>query len=84
MKKLLAIVTVAACLTACGGSNNQSNAGGEDSLKRASDSVKQTGDTSSLNKPLGDTTSASGVHGSGSGSEVGGGKSGEPQKKGGK
>ena len=84
MKKLLAIALIAATLTACGGGNNEANTGGEDSVKKAFDSVQQTGDTSALNGPMGDTTSASGIHGAGSGSNVGGGNSGAPQKKGGK
>lgn len=52
-----------------------------DSIKRASDSVMQTGDTSALNSVLGDSSSNSGSHGQGSGSRVGGGKTGGPQKK---
>ena len=85
MKKVLTIITIAAGLTACGGGNTETTkAVGEDSIKRAFDSVKQTGDTSALNKAMGDTTSASGIHGAGSGSGVGGGKSGGPQKKGNK
>ncbi len=84
MKKILAIVTIAAASASCGGGNNETNTGGEDSVKRAFDSVQQTGDTSAMNMPMGDTTSASGIHGGGSGSGVGGGNSGEPQKKGGK
>src|SRR3954453_13936511 len=93
MKRLLAIVAIAA-LTACGGGNNDpsnvdggngsSNTGAvstPDSVKRASDSVMQAGDTSALNSSRGDSTSASGTHGQGSGSRVGGGKTGEPQRK---
>ena len=83
MKKLLAIVTITTIFCSCGGGNNEATTGGEDSVKRAFDSVQQTGDTTALNGVMGDTTSASGVHGAGSGSRVGGGKSGEPQKKGG-
>lgn len=81
MKKLVAIVTIAVSLTACGGGNTEANTGGEDSLKRVFDSVQQTGDTSAMNGVMGDTTSASGSHGAGSGSRVGGGNSGGPQKK---
>ena len=81
MKKVLAIITIAGCLTACGGGNSESTTTGEDSMKRAFDSVQQTGDTSSMNSVMGDSTSASGTHGEGSGSRVGGGKTGEPQKK---
>jgi hypothetical protein len=70
MKKLLAIIAIAA-FTACGGGNNESsnggnestNAGSGDSISRASDSVMQTGDTSSLNRSMGDSTSSSGSHG---------------------
>ncbi|HEX8678283.1 MAG TPA: hypothetical protein VF700_13745, partial [Segetibacter sp.] len=73
MKKLLAIVAIAA-FTACGGGNNGSshggnestNAGSGDSISRASDSVMQTGDTSALNRRMGDSTSSSGSHGQGS------------------
>ncbi|MDQ6813883.1 MAG: hypothetical protein M3040_09105 [Bacteroidota bacterium] len=86
MKKILGIVTIAAVLTSCGGGNTDTNittAGGQDSIKRAFDSVQLTGDTSSMNKAIGDTTSASGGHGAGSGSSVGGGNTGGPQKKGG-
>ena len=84
MKRIIAIVAIAVSLTACGGSDSTetSTAGGPDSLKKAFDSVQQTGDTSALNRPMGDTTSASGIHGAGSGSRVGGGKSGGPQKNG--
>lgn len=60
---------------------NAGSASGGDSLNKASDSVMQTGDTSALNQPLGDSTSPSGSHGQGSGSRVGGGKSGGPQDK---
>jgi hypothetical protein len=82
MKKILAIIAMAGTLTSCGGGNNgEANTGGEDSVKRAFDSIQQTGDTSALNTVMGDTTSASGIHGAGSGSRVGGGKSGEPQGK---
>ena len=87
MKKVLTIAFVAASLASCGGGNTGTNnapMGGEDSLKRAFDSVQLTGDTSSMNKAMGDTTSASGIHGAGSGSRVGGGKTGGPQSKGGK
>lgn len=84
MKKLLSIVAIAA-FTACGGGNEGStNAGSAttgDSISRASDSVMQTGDTSALNSVMGDSTSSSGSHGEGSGSRVGGGKTGEPQGK---
>ena len=82
MKKLVVIFSIAASLTACGGGKTETNTGGEDSVKRAFDSVQQTGDTSALNRPMGDTTSASGIHGAGSGSRVGGGKTGGPQQSG--
>jgi hypothetical protein len=81
MKNLLAIVTLACSLCSCGGGNSDANTGSEDSVKRAFDSVQQTGDTSAMNGVMGDTTSASGVHGAGSGSRVGGGNTGAPQKK---
>ncbi|MCW3079088.1 hypothetical protein [Segetibacter sp.] len=84
MKKVLSIVIIAASLTACGGGNSESGTVGGDSAQKAFDSVQQTGDTSALNSVMGDSTSASGIHGQGSGSRVGGGKSGEPQKQGGK
>lgn len=80
MKKALSILAITAVFAACGGGNN-SNVNTGDSLKRAADSIEQTGDTSALNSVMGDTTSASGIHGAGSGSNVGGGKSGGPQKK---
>lgn len=93
MKKLLAIVTTAA-FTACGGGNNDpsnvdggsglSNTGATntaDTVRRANDSAMQAGDTTALNSPKGDSTSSSGSHGQGSGSRVGGGKTGEPQGK---
>jgi len=94
MKKLLAIVAIAA-FTGCGSGNNDSSNGGSDasnsdngtgnatigdSIKRASDSVMQTGDTSALNGKMGDSSSTSGSHGQGSGSRVGGGKTGEPHQ----
>ena len=82
MKKLLAMVTIAALFTACGGGKSDTNVAGPDSLKRAADSIKQTGDTSALNSVMGDTTSSSGIHGGGSGAGVGGGNTGGPQKKG--
>ncbi len=81
MKKMLAIVTIGGLLVACGGGNNETTTSSGDSVKRAFDSVQQTGDTSAMNGVMGDTTSASGVHGAGSGSRVGGGKSGAPQEK---
>jgi hypothetical protein len=81
MKKLLAIVTIAGTLCSCGGGNGEASTGTEDSVKRAFDSVQQTGDTSAMNGVMGDTTSASGIHGAGSGSRVGGGNTGGPQKK---
>ncbi|GEO07930.1 hypothetical protein [Segetibacter aerophilus] len=86
MKKILSIILVAATLTACGGgeSSESTTNVGEDSLKKAFDSVQQTGDTTALNRVMGDSTSASGTHGAGSGSRVGGGKSAGPQKQGGK
>lgn len=82
MKRILAIVAIAVGFTACegDGGTESSTTGGPDSLKRAFDSVQQTGDTSAMNRPIGDTTSASGIHGAGSGSRVGGGKTGGPQK----
>lgn len=90
MKRLLAIFAISMSLTACGGENSDSSntdntegssASTGDSLQRASDSVMQTGDTSALNSTMGDSTSASGSHGEGSGSRVVGGKTGEPQDK---
>jgi len=93
MKRFLAIVAVAA-FTSCGGGNSDpsnvdggsglSNTGAvnsADSVKRANDSAMQTGDTSALNSSMGDSTSSSGTHGQGSGSKVGGGKTGAPQDK---
>lgn len=82
MKKLIGLFTLASVFAACGGNGGEIT-GGEDSVKRAFDSVQQTGDTSNMYGVMGDTTSASGIHGAGSGSGVGGGKSGEPQRKGG-
>lgn len=84
MKKVIGIFAIVTVFASCGGGNSDAKTGGEDSVKRAFDSVQQVGDTSAMNGVMGDTTSASGVHGGGSGSGVGGGKSGEPQKKGGK
>ncbi|MGI8636872.1 MAG: hypothetical protein ACR2KZ_15875 [Segetibacter sp.] len=46
--------------------------------------MQQTGETSASNGPMGDTTSASGIQGAGSGSRAGGGNSVAPQRKGGK
>jgi len=92
MKKIFAVVAIAA-FTSCGGNSDSSNVDGgsdvsnsatvvsADSLKRASDSAMQTGDTSALNSSRGDSTSSSGTHGQGSGSEVGGGKTAAPQGK---
>ena len=74
--------------TACGGGSSdtgetgnsgESPATGMDSMSKATDSVMQTGDTSALNSAMGDSTSASGSHGQGSGSKVGGGNTGGPQ-----
>ena len=90
MKKLSAIVAITFALTSCGGGNsdssnsNQSQAATVDSVKRATDSVSQTGDTSALNRQNGDTSSSSGTNGQGSGSKVGGGNAGGPQGKKGK
>ena len=91
MKKLSVILAIAISLTACGSGNSDANSSTQsgavashDSLKKASDSVMQTGDTSALNSLRGDSTSKSGSHGQGSGSEVGGGKTGGPQGKKGK
>lgn len=90
MKRILAVVAISVFVTACESGNDKNNgsdnmnagsASAGDNLKRASDSMMQTGDTSALNQPLGDSTSASGDHGQGSGSRVGGGKTGEPQNK---
>lgn len=90
MKRLLAIAAISISLTACGGGNSDtsdsstmegSSSPAGDSLKRASDSVMQTGDTSALNSAMGDSTSSSGSHGEGSGSRVGGGNTGGPQDK---
>ena len=81
MKRVIGILTITAFFAACGGGDNtEVNTG--DSVKRAADSIQQTGDTSALNSVMGDTTSASGIHGAGSGSGVGGGNSGGPQQKG--
>lgn len=91
MKRLLAIIMIAA-FSACGGGNNETSNGADvpanegnastaDSISRASDSVMQTGDTSALNSRMGDSTSSSGSHGEGSGSRVGGGNTGGPQGK---
>ena len=90
MKKLLAIVAITFSFASCGSGNSDSNNSGQsqasevDSVKRASDSVTQTGDTSALNSPMGDSTSSSGAHGQGSGSKVGGGNTGGAQGKKGK
>lgn len=84
MKRLPAILTIAVILTSCGSGNSEATTGGPDSVKKAFDSVQQAGDTTALNQVMGDTTSASGLHGGGSGSRVGGGSTGGPQKKGGK
>jgi len=81
MKRVLAIFTITTFFAACGG-NDSSTVTTGDSLKRASDSIEQTGDTSALNTVMGDTTSSSGIHGAGSGSRVGGGNSGGPQAQG--
>lgn len=90
MKRLLAVVAISVSLISCDSGNSKNNgsdnmnaesASAGDSLKRASDSVVQMGDTSALNQPIGDTTSASGTHGQGSGSRVGGGSTGAPQNK---
>jgi hypothetical protein len=86
MKKILSMLVIAVSLTACGSGNNESSTTNvrEDSVKKASDSVHQTGDTSALNRVTGDTTSKSGTNRAGSGSKVSGGKSAAPQKKSGK
>ena len=83
MKKLLGIIAIAGALTSCG--NNQED---ESLNKQYMTDTTQTsadlsmGDTTDLNGLRGDSTSASGVHGGGSGSRVGGGVSGGPQQKG--
>ena len=87
MKKLLGLVIIAgAVFTSCGGGENDEN---DESLnKQYMTDTTQTsadlsmGDSTDLNGPFGDTTSASGIHGAGSGSGVGGGKTGAPQKSG--
>jgi hypothetical protein len=90
MKRLLAIAALSITLTACGGGNNDSSNSNNmqgnpvpagDSIKRASDSVTQTGDTSAMNGTMGDSSSSSSSHGEGSGSRVGGGKTDGPQEK---
>jgi len=84
MKKILGIIAIAGALTSCGG-NDQND---ESSTKQYMTDTTQTsadlsmGDTTDLNGPLGDSTSGSGIHGGGSGSRVGGGVTGGPQKKG--
>ena len=96
MKKILVVIATTALLAACGDGKSDkddsdstlsttlraNSLANEDSATRASDSVKLTGDTTALNGVRGDTTSASGNHGQGSGSRVGGGKTGGPQRKG--
>ena len=91
MKRLLAVLAISISLISCGSGNSDTNSGSGnmnagsapagDSLQRASDSVMQTGDTSALNQPLGDSASPSGSHGQGSVSRVGGGNTGGPQDK---
>ena len=81
MKKIMSVFLISVSLTACGGGDNNANVTPADSLKRAADSVQQTGDSSDMNKMMGDTTSASGMQGADSGSNVGGGKMANPQKK---
>ena len=77
MKKLLSIVAMTLFLTSCGSGNSdtdnsgQSRVSGADRVKKASDSVMQTGDTSALNGPMGDSTSLSRIHRKNSGSKVG-------------
>jgi len=80
MKKLLAIVTIAV-FTACGGGSSEegNSAASGDSMTKATDSAMLTGDTSAMNGNMGDSSSASGIHGAGSGSRVGGGETGKPQ-----
>jgi hypothetical protein len=80
MKKILAVLTIAG-LVACGGGESETDTSGDNSMQRAADSAQLTGDTSSMNQPMGDSTSASGIHGAGSGSRVGGGKTGAPQER---
>lgn len=90
MKSLLAFVALSVFLVACESGNdksinlNDTKVATADTSNSFSDSVGQTGDTSALNMPLGDSTSSSGLHGQGSGSNVGGGKTGAPQEKKGK
>ena len=80
MKKSFAILMTSVILfSSCGGGEGTAPAG-EDSTTRAADSVEQTGDTSAMNSMMGDSTSQSGSHGEGSGSRVGGGVTGGPQK----
>ena len=80
MKKLLTVAALSVFLTACGGGNDEkTTVSTGDSLAQAADSVMQTGDTTALNGRRGDSTSASGIHGGGSGSRVGGGVTGGAQ-----
>jgi len=92
MKRLLAIVTIAA-FTACGGAESNDYNSSED-LKdtttmssqakdmNTSDIQNRNLDTTDLGGgPRGDSSSASGIHGAGSGSRVGGGVSGGAQGK---
>ncbi|MDB5250489.1 MAG: hypothetical protein JWQ40_4883 [Segetibacter sp.] len=82
MKRLLAIAAITAALTACGGEAEDAT-----SEKQYTSDTTQTsadfsmGDTTDLSGPKGDSTSASGIHGAGSGSRVGGGVSGGAQGK---
>ena len=83
MKKLLAIVALAGGIVSCGSSQNDESASKQymtDTTMTSQD--YSMGDTTDLNGPMGDSTSASGIHGAGSGSRVGGGVTGGPQGKG--
>lgn len=89
MKRFLAIIAIAA-FTACGGDANDVNRSEEltDTTTTSSqardmnmsDVEARNQDTTDLGGGnRGDSTSASGIHGAGSGSRVGGGNTGGPQ-----
>ena len=76
MKKIFAIAILGSLLTSCASDGNNENAISESSIDTMATNDYMTDTTAGV---LGDSTSASGNHGEGSGSRVGGGVSGGPQ-----
>jgi hypothetical protein len=84
MKKLLGIIAIAFTITACGGNDKNDESLNKQYMTDTTQTSEDLsmGDTTDLNGPRGDSSSASGIHGGGSGSRTGGGKTGAPQENG--